>query len=437
MKIMKLPSKWKNLNILEKITLITVFSITVFQIISVFVWVSPQTSDSKRYLLQAMQTAERNSFYPDKTNVITDYIVAPGYINYLSLFFRITNDIRVPMIFNVFLTLFFGFLVYYIAGKLFSSRNVGCVAVIFMYLLVTNSSEVLSFRTETLYNVLTYAAVAVVLSNIKGKFFIAGALFAMANSVRPLAITFLGAILLFLFVKKIKIRHMVKMTAMFLCTVVLIGTAGYISCGKFVYASTTGGINLIMSANDAADGSYDETVFQKGNPGYLSKEQKSGMTFKDRNDFYMEQSVKWILENPLSYIKQIPNKLFIMYGSENYSVTAYNSFSERPISQILKNLVSLNFDRLLFLDYMIIANQLLYIILLLFAVLGTVTVIRRKENRSSLFLLSMIMVTGTAMTLVTNMSPRYHNPYLPVLYILSAVFVCELRDKRNQKRTAI
>ena len=60
-------------------------------------------------------------------------------------------------------------------------------------------------------------------------------------------------------------------------------------------------------------------------------------------------------------------------------------------------------------------------ILVLF-VLGTIFSIKKK-NWASLLLVLGILVLGTGMTIITVGGAKYHFPYLPIFFMMAAVYV--------------
>jgi hypothetical protein len=202
------------------------------------------------------------------------------------------------------------------------------------------------------------------------------------------------------------------------------GFASYLSSGYFVYQSTTSGVNLLIGANDDARGNFNSgsVVFEEGKIGYLNN--PADMTFQERNSFYTTQAVNWIKENPTRYISMIPTKLFYLFSTNTYSFSPIYNNEEVTSSEIyIRNVI----DKALRLElswreYVVILNQCLYMLILVFAVVSVTLYIKKKMYTQTAMLI-MLVILGTGMTIVTVGGARYHYPFLPVFLIFSGWLV--------------
>lgn len=235
---------------------------------------------------------------------------------------------------------------------------------------------------------------------------------------------------------KVKFINYIKLISAMICVVLIIGTASYISSGHFVFQSVTGGVNLIMGANDDADGSYNETVFNEGNLGYLPN--YDDLSYKEKDSIWMKKSIEWIKQKPIKYLALIPAKLLYMYAVDTYAFsTFYNNekitSGSDYISSLVNNVLHLKFSRLTWVDYIVIINQVIYMIYLLMFLIGIVFLLIKKFNSKEIIFLIAVIVFGTGMTIITVGGARYHYPYLPVIFIISAALLNQLILNRKSK----
>jgi len=191
-----------------------------------------------------------------------------------------------------------------------------------------------------------------------------------------------------------------------------------------------------MSAHDDADGSYMR-VTDEGQVGYIEPEKKSEMIFKDYDEYYTNLSIDWIKENPIDYIKQIPAKMFFLYGTETYSGSAYynNELDTSGMSyiKILAGKFTGNTDEPFYIaDILIILNQVWYMAICLLFAIGSILFIKKKLwiNMLPLWL---CMLCGTGITVLVVGGARYHFPYLPIMMICAA-FACECIFTQRKKK---
>lgn len=417
-----------------KIVSIIIWSMFILsQFILLFWFNGNQISDAKVYTNLALSTAESGTWYPNTTHLHSRYIFGNGYVNFLSLIFRFTTNFKFIFILNIFFTQLLLGSCLFILKKLSYAPIVRDYFVIMFCLLNTFISEIVTLRTEALFTALCFFALAFLHTDKKYMYMLCGIVLGVANWVRPLGIAFLiGGIVLHLFYKR-NLKAILATTLSYILTLVIIGTFTYINFGHFVYQSTTLGVNLLMSANDNADGSY-MNITEKGQVGYVEPEKAKNMIFKDYDKLYKELSFKWITENPVDYILQTPAKMFYLYATETYSGETYFNNTIRTggidyIKLLVKKLKGNSIEKVQFGDILIVFNQLWYMFLCLLAFVGFLTKKIRKNN-VFLYAYLLIMLLGTGITLIVVGGARYHFPYLPVIIMYASVsFVALLGTK--------
>ncbi len=431
-----IPAKNSNIKTGIKIcSLISFIIMLVAQIVMICIFDGPQISDSRTYLNLARSVVSDNTWYPSRNLLSEPFFFGNGYINLIALVIRFTDSLIPLFILNIIFVQIMLWSCVYIIKKCINSTYAHYIFIIFFCLLNTFWSETVQLRTEAPFTALAFLALAMLCSNKKSLYFIAGILLALANWIRPLGIAFIiGAIALLIYKNK-KIYDMLKVIGSYIITIVLIGAFTFSVCGHFVYQSTTLGYNLIMTANDDADGSFMD-VTSEGKVGYIPHEQQEQMTFKDYDSYYKKISVDWILKNPYKYIMQTPKKLFYLYSTETFSGSAFfnNEIDTGGIDYIksVYNKVTGRVQEKITLgDCLIIFNQLWYIFIVILFILNIFYSI--KENRWRFMLPHyIIMFLGTCITILIVGGARYHFPYLPIM-IMGASFKVEHLLNRIKK----
>ena len=439
---LNIGSKIKNFMLNEnKIKIVATVIWCLFVISQIFItfwFTGDQISDSETYLSIASSIAKTGTWYPNTTHLHSLYFFGVGYINFLSLIFRVTNNLKVIFVINILLTQLLLGSCLFILKRISYSPVVRYYFVIMFCLLNTFVSETVSLRTETIFTALCFLALAFLHTNKKYTFILCGIILAIANWIRPLGIAFLlGGIAVHIFHKR-KFKTILITITSYVLTIVLIGSFSYANSGHFIYQSTTFGVNFLMSANDNGDGSYMD-ITQKGEAGYIEPQKAKNMIFKDYDKHFTELSLKWIMKNPLKYLAQKPAKLFYLYATETYSGSAYfnNKIATGGIDYIKSLVTKLSKrsnEKILIGDIMIIFNQIWYMLLGVLAVVGVLLKSIRKKYKI-LYAYLLIMVLGTGITLIVVGGARYHFPYLPIIMMYASIALETLLKKNNFKNS--
>lgn len=418
-----------------KIVSIVVWSIFILSQFIITFWFSGnQISDAKRYTDLALSMAEQKGWYPNTAHLHNTYFFGNGYVNFLSLLFRITTNMKFVFVINILLTQILLGSCLFVFKKLSYSPIAHYYFLIMFCLLNTFISEIVLLRTEMIFTALCFFALAFLYTDKKYMYILCGIVLAIANWIRPLGIAFLfGGIVIHIYYKR-KFKTIFMTILSYILTIILIGAFSYINCGHFVYQSTTFGINLLMSANDNADGSY-MNITQRGEAGYIDPEKAKDMIFRDYDKHYTDLSIKWIIKNPSRYLSQTPAKLFYLYATETYSGSSYfnNNVATGGIDYIKSIVAKFNNssdERIQFGDFLIIFNQIWYMFLFTLAFIGLFMKSVRK-NIKPLYAYLLIMALGTGITLVVVGAARYHFPYLPVIIMYAAITLETLLNKKH------
>ena len=422
--------------LLKIFAVISFFVMITAQMLLLILFSGKQTSDSGVYLFLAKQCAENGLWYPSVEHLSQTYIFGNGLVNLIALILRVTSDLRVFFFINMLFVQMLLWSCLYIIKKAFRRNTICFWFVILFCLLNTFWSEIVQLKTEVPFSALAFCGLALLYSGKKWAYPAAGILLALANWVRPIALAFLIGAVCVILIKSKKLRHILSLLGSYAAVILLIGCISFASCGHFVYQAVTFGYNFIMSANDDADGSYMNLVGE-GQVGYIDPELKKDMTFKDCDEYYTKLSLEWIKEHPGDYLKQIPAKLFFLYGTETYSGSAYfnNEMFTGGMAYIksVANKFTGHSDEPIHIgDVLIIFNQIWYMMICVLFASGTVLLFKKKQWRSMLPLW-LSMLCGTGITVVVVGAARYHAPYLPIM-IVCAAFACECIFSGEKKK---
>jgi hypothetical protein len=289
-------------------------------------------------------------------------------------------------------------------------------------------------------------SIYLILSDGRSTLFLAGFITGISIAVRPLGWAFIAAILsvhLYQYIKD-KTIHLrrVGFYAGTISFIILFGIFTYSHFGYFEFTSTTGPVNLLIGANDDATGGFDATVHQKGNIGYM--ENPDSMTYKQKGDFYLNQAVKWIQENPGKWIGLMPMKIVHSFVWDDISVTALLNIENwsllKSIKKIFleKDLNSLlpaskrDFTILYFTVQFV--HHLFYFLLLYLIILGIVGYFKGNYRSTEINLILIFSIVSILFILTTVGAPRYRYHIVILLLPVAANY---LERKLSERRREI
>lgn len=413
----------------KKTYIASIIAWIVFQI----VWITLYStdlwySDFGLYQYYATICADHGTMYPDYSFYHHEYIFAPGWVNMLVLWYKLFGNFDyVP-----FLLLIFNVSSFYVTNlickKISQSENI-LYTVGYLYILTpafstTNvilCSEIsfIFFATLSLYLSLYRRFINYVLSAL----FIVVALW-----IRPLAWAWIISALFFFVLNKVGYKYILAYAA---SVFLFCGSIGYLTHKNFpdyLYTASTGGVNMIMGANDKATGGYLHEAREEGGLGYLPglyddaktrpvTSLRTGEFLKDYSDkyiysecdsIYKARSINWIVENPIKWCSTIPNKIKLLFLSGSYVG------SPKDTSGIIDH-IGKKFCRLFS-----IWQELLISIVFIISLIGIFTC--RKWSISIYYIFTIIVITS-AMTIACVVSPRYNHIMLNLLYVFFAMIL--------------
>lgn len=410
---------------LKTVTLITVFTFVAVQIfLLIFYFGNPQHSDQIVHMKFANRAFNEGTWYPTASNLYDSYIVAPGLINFLILQLKLFGTMDYNGVFQLLMNLAMLFEVYYIA-KHFFSEFVGYTAVILYCLLYSNYMGILIWGTEIPFLFLSLTAFTLCLTEKWYNVLIASALLALSNTIRPLSILFIVTICLYFALNKTNWKQYALLCVPFFLLNYGYGKVNEARMGYFINTSTTGGVNLIQTACDNADGTtakgYSIVGSKKSKYAYENNKDK---TVFEKDKMWHDAGIEWIKQNPKKYFMMFFKKVPYMYADDTWP--------ERLID--LDNLHKKESGDKTYFIMMTIKNTPYYAICLL-AIFGIAFFLKSlyEEHRNALIILLAYFIMGTGGTVLMPVMNRYHYPFLFVLIIFAAYTINHTYEKKFAK----
>jgi 4-amino-4-deoxy-L-arabinose transferase-like glycosyltransferase len=180
--------------------------------------------------------------------------------------------------------------------------------------------------------------------------------------------------------------------------------------GEFVLVSANGGVNLWMGNNPKSNGGYTEL------PDLIFKSEVI------RDKYYKQEAIKFILDNPLNYIKLAIKRSYITYKAETIGVL-WNGYLEK------------NYNKSVLLGLKLISSFYWWVILLL-ACAGSYYTLKDKKLT---LVHPLIMLPGFFLLfpILTVGQDRYHLPLNPFLAIFAAYYINNIIQKLNYQKTML
>ena len=404
-----------------------VFSIVfvVIQLILLFVFFNhPQHSDQITHLRLAMGAYSEGMMYPTVSNLYDKYIVAPGLINFLVFQLRTFGTVSYNGFFQMIMNVIMLWEVFYIANKLFS-KTTGYIAIIVYCLTYSNYMGILVYGTEIPFLFLALSGVCLCLSKKWYYVLCAAICFFLSNTIRPLVILFVIAVFVYFIYCKVNWKLYVLLIVPFLLINYGYGKFNEVRIGYFVNQSTTGGVNILKTAHDRADGTSEKgsIIMFDSKSKYAFSNNKDKTVF-EKDIMWRQAGIEWIKNNPTKYFKMFLKKIPYLYADD--------AWPERLVfgSAFLKSMdkeasADKRFEMII---HLLVKNVIYYILLALFVFS---LFVNRKDILSVKGILLLLLILGTGATVLFPVMPRYHYPFMFVIMIWAAYGAEYLLNKRK------
>lgn len=385
------------------------------------------TNDGVAYIEYAQTCIRTGEPYPC-INLIKEYpfIWNIGVINLTALFLKTFHSIYPILVFFCLLKALTALLIAKIAELIFNSK-VAFTALILYILYPNNWGEVTMINSETPMIFLILLAFYIILNNSRNIrwLFLGGTLIALANWFRPIAVIFLGSIILYyiFFERKNIIRKTAGILSGYILVIFLFGMESYSRTGYFIYQAESLWFNMAEATYETSvKPHYNTEMYPVGTARYIDNMQDK--TAIECNEIWKKRSIEWLENNKFNYLRKVPGRLLYMYFNDIDNMTflikdkakAENNYITLPYRNIIQKLNSL--------DYVQTAAFiciLLYYALLLAALLGTIKLLAGKQLKNAF--LPLIIVIGGSLTIVLAIhgETRFKAPFMPFIFMLAAI----------------
>lgn len=402
---------------LPKITLYVTTLWIILQIVLVIVyWSHPQGPDQQGYMRHALQNYAIGSTYPSMLNINDQYLQSPGMVNYLIIQHALfgTTTFAIDKLFNILLNIGILANIFYLAKRFFS-KNTANISVILYCIMPTNLFAPIWHLSELPYLFLALSGFSLSINKKYTPIIVAGILYAVAHTFRPLVLAFLLTSLVYYIIKKRNVIFYICVLIPYIVILFTIGTHNKTNTGYFVTSSTTGGYNLIMTANDNAHAWPDFSLFSDTtNIAYIPNVHQ--MSFAEKDSIYKERAISWIKNNPIHYIKLYMEKIGRLWSGDVWSIPPFSKWdnydyirlqpeSQQPrlvlIRRIIQAFEGIPYYALVILFFLTVCKK-------------------RRDCFSTKGLFLFILLLGTAGTCLFTVEVRFHYPYLFCLTIWGA-----------------
>ena len=395
----------------------------------VIYWNNEQGPDPQGYMRHALQCYAIGSTYPSVLNLYDQYVQSPGMVNYLMLQHILfgTTTFSIDKVFNIVLNIGILLNIFYLACRFFGKRT-AYLSVIFYCLLPTNLFAPIWLMSELPYLFLALTGFSFSLSKRLWLVLIASVLYGIAHTFRPLVLVFLVVSIVVLIIKR---RNWLFYLLAVLPYCFVLGGVGLINkanTGYFVTSSTTGGYNLIMTANDRALARPEFSIFDDTtNIAYIPNCQT--LTFAEKDSIYKERALKWIKEHPFRYMAQYVEKIGRLWSGDVWSMPKFSQWDDYDYIRTLPN----PGNRILIRRLIQAIEGLPYYTLVLVFFITLFKHRREMITPKGIFLI--LLLLGTAGTCLFTVEVRFHYPYLFCLVLWSAYGIQSYYSSPTDKQT--
>jgi len=403
----------------------------VIQLILIFTTDISYKSDSLYYYNLAQDCIESNEFYPASAHIYEDYIVAPLYVNVLIIILMIYNSTTLISLFNLALVLLTILNLYKITLRIFSI-DAAQLTILYYVFYVNTLGLVLQNYTDLFFLSLVLTSIYLYLQRTNLALFISGIFLGASITVRPVGWALLIAFILIHFVAFIKNKSFLLnrkfIYAGTLFFIIAFGLLTYSQFGRFEFTSTTGPINLLLGANEDATGGFNSRVLETGKAGYI--DDSISITYIQRGEFYKEQAINWIGQNPEKWLLLAPMKIFHTFGWDDISLSALPGFDDTNFARVIRIIFtegdfnkalpdSTVFEKFIYLLVLVISHMY-YFFLIIVVIAGIYNYFKRKEYNEVINLILIFCALAILMIMVTVGAPRYKYPVIILMIPIAA-----------------
>jgi len=419
------------------LSVVAIFCIVLF-LIAYFGGFTP-TNDGVEYIEQALICIHSGTLYPCSEIYQTKpFIWHCGAINAIVLSLKLFHSVTPLMYVYAILQAALAYLIYNIGEKLTNNFWISFTAMLLFVCYPNNWGAHTTLLSEIPMLFLSLLAIRLFLCNRISTTLLCGAIFAVANWFRPIAIIFICALILYSLINKKKkdvLRHSVAMIGAYVAVILLIGSACYLRTGHFVYQNESFWYNMADDAYDGAttDPHYGEPLFKKGTPRYVENMQQYDCF--ELNEIWKQRCMTWLKSHPLTYLSKVPDRLFYMYRNDIDNLIAFlpdkTNAENNYILIPLRHLAS-EFTQMTAIQHFALFQTIVYWLILLLA-LAAIPFTRRRNS------LSLICVAlGTlAIVLSVQGETRFKAPLMPFIFIMAATTIVQIFTRYAKRKSRL
>ncbi len=383
-------------------------------------WGMPPLSDCYTHFELADYCRQHGEWYPAQKDIYHIYILAPTLINYYLVQLRLFGSFDFNSIINLLMACVITYEIWYIGLKTFN-RKTAWLAVGIWSLLYSTWTSVVPAATELPFLVLALGGVCLCYRRSWWAVILAGVFIALANTIRPLVVIFVPWAIAVMYVNRYNVMRYLTAALAALAVVVLVGTMVYAKIGYFVAQSSTGGLNLGLTANSAATG--NNVVFYANPENEMYIDDFDERTFAEKDSIWKARAIEWIKENPGRYTKLYFFKLAALYSHD----TGFDGY-------LYKNSMGYSSAKVQGLSYWPIffkkvAKSIWYYLVLIGATVAII--VRRRDLLSMKGMVLTVTILGTAATALFSVMTRYHYPLMFPIVLWCGYGLTFLQKKRK------
>ena len=398
-----------------------------------FIFGYTPTNDGEGYIEYAQIAIGDGQPYPTLNHIVgKPYIWNSGIINLVALSLWLCKSLMPLLILLCVMKALTALLLARTTAILFDERT--ALIALLLYILYPNNwgqSTMLSSEIPMAFFAMLafYITVKTIQKNNYQLFIInyqllsAGAFLALANWFRPVAAIFIVAFIIYFVICKRRnwLRFSANLIAGYLLVIAIIGTSCYLRTGYFLYQADSLWFNMAEATYETDEQPhYNADPFPLGTARYIDDMQHK--TAIECSHIWRERSLKWLKQHPMEYLSKIPSRIYYTYKNDIDNLVAFLPQKDNPATNnITLPLGSLRtqFSQLSGVQYFALFCTVLYILLLLLAIGGSIRQLRHCSL--SVFLPLFIIVMGSlALALLIHGETRFKAPFMPFIFMLAA-----------------
>ena len=403
------------------ITIVTLY--TIAQLACLYIYGYTPYPDSNGYIFLAQESVNANTFYPQSLTDIP-FLWNVGAINAVALSLYLFNSITPLLVLYTLMQGAMAWLTFAIARELFNSK-VAYLALCLFVLYPSTYGCGTSLLSEVPF---IFFSLLALLLMLKEHLLWSGICFAMANYVRPMAIIFIVAAILFMIYKRTKFKQFFLLLIGYFMITCSIGVSNYVTKGKYFTQGAMGWMGLMQYSWDHdSDREADYYLFPNNDPNII--DESLNYDCLQRDSVWRSHFLRWLPNNVGEYFMQMPTKVIKTYISDNVNFCAFlpdKEEREYMYEEISMSVIAEDFPHWSRTQILTVINLIYYYILLILGILGGIHLLKKKNFYGFIIPAATIVSSTALLVLVSHGEARFHQPFMPMFIMLAAYLVSEL-----------